>query len=107
MVEDQAKPDEASKAEVRQRFDEWCQSAEVAAEQPDSAHSVGESANARYRFVVQICRISLESVREGRAAFVHLILRRCSCEAKQYEDDDEDEDEGLEEIEGSTEEDVG
>lgn len=111
VVEDREELDGASTADVRRRFDDWCRSDEAAAEQPDSAHPVSESPNARYRFAVQIDQASLESFKIERRPFVNLVLRKWpfGLQGDDEDDDDDDVEEGKEgdEAEGSTEEDVG
>jgi hypothetical protein len=116
IIEDQSRLDGASKAEVRRLFDEWCRSTELAAEQPEALHPVAESQNARYRFCVQIDKASLDSFKTDRDLWVNLIMRRWpygpdedenANDDDQEEDEEEEEDDGLEKIEGSTEEDVG
>ena len=73
VVEDHAL-DGASKVEVRRSFDEWCQSAEAASEQPSSRHPIAQSYTARYRFCVVIDRSSLDSA-ETRKPWVNVIMR--------------------------------
>ena len=118
VVEDRAL-DGASKVEVRRRFDEWCQSAEAASEQPSSRHPIAQSYNARYRFCVVIDRSSLDSA-ETRKPWVNVIMRNWPLtqrvgpgsgdevgDEEEGEDDDEDDDYLPEDIEGCTDEDVG
>jgi len=109
IVEDRSRVDGASKADVRQLFDEWCQSTEPAAEQPESAHPIAQGSNARYGFCVLIDQASLESFNSSRKPWVNLIMRKLPYGPEQDDDhvDEDEEDDGLEEIEGSTEEDVG
>ncbi|KAF2722423.1 hypothetical protein K431DRAFT_293339 [Polychaeton citri CBS 116435] len=114
IVEDCARLDGASKAYVRELFDQWCQSAEAAAEQPESAHPVAHSPSARYAFCVHVDQAAADSLKTSPEPWVNLVMRRWPYGQQDQDDDDDGEDDGdeedeeeLEEIEGSTEEDVG
>lgn len=113
IIEDRDRLDGTSKTDVRRIFDEWVQSPEAAAEQPNSVPRIPDSVNARYRYAVQIDQASLESFTKGdRDPFVNLIMRNWPYWPEEEDDDDGDEeegdaDEGCEPIDGCIEEDVG
>lgn len=113
IVEDRDRLDGARAADVRQIFNEWCESSEAAAEQPEATHSVARSQNARYRFCVHIDETSLESFKNSDTPWVKVILRNWPYWPED-DDNDEDEDEdddvmdgGSEDLEGEPEIDVG
>lgn len=51
---DREKLEDATKAQIKAHFDEWCRSDIAAAEQPSSLHRVRQSPLARYQFCLYV-----------------------------------------------------
>lgn len=125
FVEDRERLENATKSDVRRIFNEWVNSPEAAAEQPNAKQRSPVTHMSRYRYCIYVDQASLRSVLEDSDWHLILIDRSWVPEEEEepdegnpYEDDDEEEltEEQREElrlantwpeIEGCTEEDVG
>jgi hypothetical protein len=126
FVEDRERLENATKSNVRQIFNEWVNSPEAAAEQPNARLRPSETRMARYRYCIHVDQTSLRSVLDdSRDWHLNLIDRGWIPEEEQSDDgdleDDYDYDADLTEeeredirlaaiwpeIEGCTEEEVG
>lgn len=121
VVDDRERLENATKCDVRRMFNEWVNSPEAAAEQPNAKDTPATSFSPRYAFCIHVDETSLRSVLDDSKDWHLNFINRFWIpeeEESDYEDPDEDDftEEELEEqrlaaiwpeIEGCTEEDVG
>jgi len=125
MFDDRNTLENATNAQIKKTFSEWCCSDSAISEQPNWLHPVSQSPLARYQFCLHIDQASLDSFSTATSkssaskslatAFVNIVARRFPQDiSEEYLDDpgddadDEFEDDGLySPIEGNHEPDVG
>jgi hypothetical protein len=116
FIDDRDRLENASKSDVRRMFNEWVQSPEAAAEQPNAKDPMSKVGTSRYRFCMHVDETSLRSVLDDSRDWHINLINRDWTPAEDASDDDDEDDENaneacedyiLPEIEGCTDEDVG
>lgn len=118
VVEDQKVLENATKSDVRRMFNEWVNSPEAAAEQPDAKIPPSRAQMSRYFYCMHVDEESLRSTLDDADDWhVNTVNRKWVPEEEEFGAEESDDDEEFldevreadiwSEIEGCTEEDVG